>query len=198
MSKVKNIFGRVVLTVDEVKDLEERAFQRGKELGRSYAEYDLKDATKTIAEFEDRVEELDDENKRAAAKSAREIKNLKQEIKILESDREDVAKVYKEKLLVEDMQTRVGAQKEILDKQEKELTARETKLGTEEDKRYKEGYADGVADGVRKVNEITQKDRDNSMKVAMVAAASHTPIENMKEINRELRLTEGTQDSEGQ
>ena len=88
------------------------------------------------------------------------------------------------------------AKQEGLDRKEAKLKDRETRIGVEEDGEYKHGYADGVADGVRKISEITQKDRDGAMKIAMVAAASHTPVANIKEINSELQLTTGDTDKE--
>lgn len=98
------------------------------------------------------------------------------------------------KIEAEDLASALSKTKELQDKREKQLNERAEKIDSEEEANYVKGYADGIADGLRKVHEITEKDRDNLAKVAMVAAASHTDIATMKEINSEFRLTAGSTD----
>jgi chromosome segregation ATPase len=43
------------------------------------------------------------------------------------------------------------------------------------EKKYQAGYADGIADGLRKAHEITAEDRKAGMQIAALAAASHQP-----------------------
>jgi predicted RNase H-like nuclease (RuvC/YqgF family) len=121
----------------------------------------------------------------------RKQKTLSVTIEELEAERDDVRDVVKLKLEIENKQALLGSQKESLERQIAALKDREAKLDKAESHEYKKGYSDGVADGLRKISEITQKDRDNAMKIAMVSAASHTPTPNIKEINRELRLSAG-------
>lgn len=50
----------------------------------------------------------------------------------------------------------------------------EEKAETDGKAQYKNGYGDGVADGLRKAHEITAEDRRMAMQVAGLAAASHS------------------------
>lgn len=167
------IFKKYVLTsYQELSDLEEKTYQRA-----------LKSAKR---DFKNEIEALSDkiDAKKAEVKAlTKKNKELQTEVEVLNDDRDDVREVMKLKVEIDDKEAVLSAMKELQDKREAKLKDRENRLGTEEDKRYKEGYADGVADGVRKINEITAKDRENAMKVAMVAAASHSTPEVIKELN---------------
>ena len=114
------------------------------------------------------------------------------ELNVLRSTRQDSLTLMKSKIDTEDLVVKVNKIKELQDKREKELDKRTELVTSEEEKNYVKGYADGVSDGLHKIHEITEKDRDNMAKIAMVAAASYTSIDNMKEINNEFRLTEGS------
>ena len=147
-----------------------------------------KDA-KRIAELEKAVRNKDSK----IEKQQFELDQAREMIGVYEEERDDVRNVVKQSILNADKEAVLEAKKEALDAKAAQLREKESQINDQEEGSYKKGYADGVADGVRKINEITQKDRDGAMKVAMVAAASHTPVENMKEVNNALRITDGSQ-----
>lgn len=76
----------------------------------------------------------------------------------------------------------LSAREELLDAQEaqfsdfkKELKANKEEANELAEAKYKTGYSDGLADGLRKIYEITADDRKQAMQVAALAASSHTP-----------------------
>ena len=148
-------------------------------------------------DFKDELEMLGDklEKKNAEIKSlTKKNRDLATQVEVLEEDRDDAREVVTMKMKNDDMQALLEQTKELQDEREARLKDRESKLNSKEEGRYKEGYADGVADGVRKINEITAKDRENAMKVAMVAAASHSTPEVVKELTNVKSLGAGLED----
>lgn len=147
----------------------------------------------------DKVDKLEDTNSAQLTKIKsieRKNKELTAEVKALREDRDDVREIMNAKMEVEDARAFFDKREELLDNREVALDEREKRIDDKEEGRYKAGYADGVADGVRKINEITAQDRENAMKVAMVAAASHSTPEVIRELNDGAKsLTEGTSNS---
>lgn len=180
--------GKFVLTTREEK------FQEEVSLRNSIYKDAVKEAAK---EFKSEIEALGDklEAKKAEVKAlAKKNKDLTIQVEVLEEDRDDAREVVTMKMKNDDMQALLEQTKELQDEQAARLRDRESKLASKEEGRYKEGYADGVADGVRKINEITAKDRENAMKVAMVAAASHSTPEVVREITNVKSLGAGLED----
>lgn len=142
---------------------------------------------------------LEAEKDTAALREAKQtIKDLKEDLKrtktqvsVLEEEREEHREMYLLKLANEDVSRALDARRDSLRKDEKRIEEAEANLANAEEGNYKKGYADGVADGLRKVHEITAEDRENAMKIAMVSAASHTSTDNLKELNNVHKLTEG-------
>lgn len=95
-------------------------------------------------------------------------------IDVLEERIEDSRDLARKEIELRDNDAVLSAVKEGLDRREVNIAERLRAVEEEETDKYQEGYADGVADGLRKAHEITRKDREDAMKVAMVAAASHT------------------------
>lgn len=186
-----------ILTDNKVAQLERAAYKDGKEYCKALCDdtieaqkKELKRLRRAVEKHNALVEDLKEDHKA-------ETTRLLSRIRILEQERRDYSELVEEQLRVEDMQAVLQTRQDLLEQRENRVSERESLVEDTENGRYKEGYADGVADGIRKINEITQKDRDNAMKVAMVAASSHTPVANMREINSELRqLTASGQDSE--
>jgi hypothetical protein len=119
------------------------------------------------------------------------IERLEAKISALEEDRADMLKVEKQSLKNADTAAILEVKKKGLDRREKSLDERENKLADAEETKKMAAYADGLADGLRKAYEITEKDRENALKVAMVSAASHTSPEIMKELNSVHQITAG-------
>lgn len=146
-----------------------------------------------IRELEDELEEALAENKSLVKNQ----KNLQSEIDILNKERKNARKLTSKRIELEDREALLEANEESIERRIEFLNDRETKIGDKEEGQYKMGYADGVADGVRKINEVTAQDRENAMRVAMVAAASHSTPEVIRELNNGTKaLTEGTSDQE--
>lgn len=123
---------------------------------------------------------------------ANKIEKLDIKVDMLECERDDVHSVMRQKLDQEDTALVLDQKKKALDARESRLNERSDVIDSEEEANYVKGYADGIADGLRKVHEITAEDRNNLSKIAMVSAASHTSAETFKEINNDLRITEGS------
>lgn len=133
------------------------------------------------------------ENEREDTKEAleRTIKRLETKISVLEGERDDVREVEKQSLKNADTVAILNAKEKSLDRHEASLNKREEKLVDMEETKNMAAYADGLADGLRKAYEITEKDRENALKVAMVSAASHTSPETMRELNNDHQITTG-------
>lgn len=95
-------------------------------------------------------------------------------IDVLEERIEDSRDLARKEIELRDNEAVLSAVKKGLDKRESNIAERLRAVEEEETNKYQEGYADGVADGLRKAHEITEKDRENAIKVAMVAAGSHS------------------------
>ena len=156
---------------DERDEIYERAYEDGK------------------AEQAAEVEELQgtvDEQKATLKSKNRKIAEIETELEVLRKERKDAREIVTKRLANENVAEDLNAREELLKKREAKVAAREEAVKTEEDetdnKRYKEGYADGVADGVRKIGEITQEDRNNAMDVAKISAASHSQPETVKAV----------------
>lgn len=143
-----------------------------------------------------RVENLTNELERKEKAFQKTDKRLQEALEAIEEykDRQsEVRDLIKQKIENEDFETILDARKEAYDRRTEELNKREAALVDEEDKKSKASYADGLADGLRRAHEITQSDRDNAMKVAMMAAASHSTPEVVKELNNGNQLGAGTE-----
>lgn len=157
------------------RDERDEAYDSGYEDGKS--EY--------LAEVEE-LQETVDEQKVTIKSKNRKISELETEVEVLKKNQTDARKLVESRIENENTsselssrQSRIYKREEALDKREEELNARET---SEDDRRYKEGYADGVSDGVRKIGEITAADRKDAMDVAKISAASHTSSETVKAV----------------
>lgn len=180
----------------------------GKNLIVSEASYDKEMAHQYEKGFKsgertakNRVESLEtalERKTKAHTKLEKTIEELNEEIKVYQGERESVHKVVQQRLENEDIAAGLDVRQESLDRKTAKLKDREAELDQEEDRHYKSGYADGAADTARKISEITEKDRDNMAKVAMVSAASHTSPQIVREVmNGANQLTAGTSNQEG-
>lgn len=175
-----------LVKVDELNELLAKAREiKRNERDEAY-ESGYDDAT---AESEAQIEELEEtvtEQKATIKSKNRKIAELEIELEVANKTKADARKIVEDRLENENTatelsarQSRIYKREEALDKREEELNARET---SEDDKRYKEGYADGVSDGVRKIGEITAADRKDAMDVAKISAASHSNSETVKAV----------------
>lgn len=156
---------------ERVEELEKALTRKDKALGKLQTKYD------------DYIEFAEDK-----------FSNLETKIEVLEEKRDSVREVVKQTIENEDTAAVLEAKEEALNAREERLNDRESDLNDAEGRVQKGSYADGLADGLRKAHEITQEDRNNAMKIAMVSASSHTPVETMKELNNAHQLTTGSKD----
>ena len=189
--KIKNT---VIISESELNSKLSERYRDGVEAGTEKQKVQIKDLKKAVANRDDQIAELKENHELALKKKNREIERLEAEVDVYENDREEARELIKTTIKNEDQAAALEARKESLDAQAATLKDRESKLLDKEDRAQKAAYADGLADGLRKAHEITEKDRENAMKIAMVSAASHTPTDNLKELNNVHQLTAGGQD----
>lgn len=175
---MKFIKGYKLISQEELSKLETDAEVRGAKESKQR----IDELKRSIEKKNGEIDHLRQQQEDLCETAKRQIERLEAKIEVLEEERDNVREVVKKSMENEDLAAVLAAKKEGLDK-------REAKLADEEDAKSKASYADGLADGLRKAHEITQKDRENAMKVAMVSAASHTPAETMKELNNVHQLT---------
>lgn len=194
---MKQFKNTIIISREEQNDREDKAFNKGIKYGEKASKERIENLENALAKKDKALGKLQTQYDDYVESSDAQAKKYEAKIDVLESDRDDVREVVKKSMENEDTAAVLAAKEELIAKREETLAEREEALEDKEEKNYKSGYADGSADMARKINEITQKDRDNAMKVALVSASSHTPVENMKEINRNVKsLTTGTTDEE--
>lgn len=167
---------KLLKTAREVKqDERDEAYNRGYEDGKSEYASEVEELQETVEEQEATLK-----------KKNREISNLIAELEVLNKQKTEARDVVTKRLENEDKAAELNTRELKIYKKEEALDKREAKLveseGNTEDKNYKSGYADGVADGVRKISEITAADRKDAMDVAKISAASHTKSETVKAV----------------
>jgi len=118
------------------------------------------------------------------------LENAKAELDALKKTRADMRKIKKLELELEIQSDELEANQALLDSKQKRLDSRLKDLEKEDADQYKKGYADGVADGLRKVTELTEQDRNNMTKIAMVSAARGTDAAQIKGVTDVLQLSE--------
>lgn len=205
---MKTIGRYVTLTKEELDKKLKGAKDTGKKDGEKLSKVRIenlekglerkdKEHVKAVDDFTDKLDALKTASARKEQEYEENMKEMSTKISVLEEERDDTREVLQTKIKNADKEAVLTALKDTLDEKEARLKTREAKLGTEEDKRYKEGYADGVADGVRKISEITKDDRKQAMQIAMVAAASHSKPEVIKEALNVPQLPAGDEDKKG-
>lgn len=171
----------VILTQKELTERAKEQYDDGKETG-------MKSSKIRIEGLEAGIERKD----KSLQKVQIELAEAREAIEVHEEMRDKSRDLVMQRIKNDDAAALLDARKDTLDEREARVKDLESRLETKTDSAYKGAYADGAADMARKIGDITQADRDNAMKIAMVSAASHTNVDTMKEINSEYRLTEGT------
>lgn len=194
---MKTIRGYVILKESEYQGIRGELFRDGFKDGKEDAQDRIESLEKGLKKKNKELENCKEDMEQLEADMTKEILRLRETVEVYEEERDEAREVVKAQIENADTQSSLEALKDGLDAREAKLKDRAARLEEDEAGEYKKGYADGVADGVRKISEITQADRDGAMKVAMVAAASHSTPEVIKELSNGTKaLTEGTTDSE--
>lgn len=172
----KEELNKLLKTAREVKqDERDEAYNNGYEDGKSEYESELEESQETVTE-----------NKATIKAKNRKIAELEVELEVLNKQKKEARDVVVGRLANEEKATELSERQSVVYKREEKLDKREAELKelSEEtdNKQYKNGYADGVSDGVRKIGEITQEDRNNAMDVAKISAASHSQPETVKAV----------------
>lgn len=184
---MKLIKGYKLISQRELSKLEADAEARGAKESKQRIEELKRSIEKKNDEIDHLRHQQDDLNEAAERKAER----LEAKISVLEEERDDIREVEKQSLKNADTVALLNAREKSIDKRERLLNEREDKLADAEETKRMTAYADGLAGGLRKAHEITEKDRENALKVAMVSAASHTSPETMKELNGVHQITAG-------
>lgn len=183
-----------LLTNTEIDDLEAKYFKSGFKAGEKNSKERVEELEKALTRKDKAQAKLQEKYDEYVESAQNKVDNLEIKIEVLEEKRDSVREVVKQTIENEDTAAVLEAKEEALTKREERLNEREEDLNDKEGQVQKGSYADGLADGLRKAHEITQGDRDNAMKIAMVAASSHTPVGTMKELNDAHQLTTGSKD----
>lgn len=165
-----------LLTSKQLTRRAKEQYQDGYDTGFEEFAYEIEELKEKIELKNRKIKKLERDWENSIEDMNEMRERLQVEIDFLRKERTDALVVMKQ--ATENDRTIA-----LIDVAEKSLAKREKRLFDTEEGKYKEGYSDGVADGVRKINEITAVDRENMAKVAMVSAASHTSPEVMREIN---------------
>lgn len=135
-----------------------------------------------IKELEVKLEaQRDDHNKvlransRGMTKKDESIEVLQEQIKVMEALENNRVEQQVTKIELDARDTILDAREAQYDSFEEELKTAKTEAEKLGEERYKTGYSDGLADGLRKIHEITAEDRKQAMQIAALAASSHTP-----------------------
>ena len=140
-------------------DLKKESKETTKQLKADHAEK-VKQLKK---DYEARIERLEI----AAHKQEVQIEALSADKKALESLRKDEVSTKTTLLELEEREATLKTREENCKKAE-------ATQEIEDSKKYKSGYEDGVADGLRRGYELTSDDRQNMASIAALAAASHS------------------------
>lgn len=195
---MKLIKGYAILSQKELNEALREEYKRGKDYGERDSKSRVESLERGLARKDKEIEKLTETHEDQVDKLNRTVEKLEATVETYEADRDEAREVVKAQMEAEDMKVMLETKKEGLDRREAKLKDREARLGEEEEGEYKRGYTDGMADGVRKISEVTAQDRENAMKVAMVAAASHSTPEVVKELNSNVKsLTAWGSDQEG-
>jgi chromosome segregation ATPase len=182
---MKFIKGYKLISQEELSKLEADAEVRGAKESKQR----IDELKRSVEKKNGEIEYLRQQQEDLCETAKRETERLEAKISVLEEERDEVREIEKQSLKNADTVAILNAKEESLDKREKSLDKREEKLADAEETKKMAAYADGLADGLRKAHEITEKDRENALKVAMVSAASHTSPETMKELNNVHQIT---------
>lgn len=172
------------------KELDEKIADAEKRGGEN-SKQRIEELKRSVEKKNREIELLENEQEDAEELLERTVERLEAKISVLENERDDVRDVEKQSLKNADTVAILNAKEKSLDSREASLNKREEKLVDMEETKNMAAYADGLADGLRKAHEITEKDRENALKVAMVSAASHTSPETMRELNNDHQITTG-------
>lgn len=163
-----------------------------KELKKEIRNFDKKLEQKDL-DLAEKLEKRDYADRKVQRQRDEEIEGLEKDIDDLTNEKQET--VEKLEATIETLQQQVEAAQE-LKKRSIELDNRETVIEAQEvnaknfktklveakaegekvaEDRFRAGYADGLADGLRKAHEITAEDRRAGMQIAALAAASHQP-----------------------
>ena len=180
---MKLFAGQVLISQVELDKALKDAEVRGVEKGEKTSKNKIEELDKALARKE-----------KAFQKTHEELSEANEKLEVYEEERDNVRDVIKQQIHNDDKAAVNDARSETLDAREARIKDELAELEAKTSSVQKSAYADGLADGLRKAHEITATDRENAMKIAMVSAASHTPTENMKELNSVHQLTAGSSD----
>lgn len=136
---------------------------------------DKKEFNDHLEQLADNSAEVDRRHHRAMAKKDSYIDELEEGNKILQELETSRVQVVTDSIALEAREKMVAAREREHGKFATALKEVQNEAKEEIEAKYQVGYSDGLADGLRKIHEITAEDRKNSMQVAALAAASHTP-----------------------
>jgi chromosome segregation ATPase len=135
-----------------------------------------------IKTLKEKLEDQSDEHKklireinRSITKKDEENKNLREDVKVLKELENNRVEQQVTAIELEGKELLLDAREKQFKSFTEELKESKEAADALAEEKYKTGYSDGLADGLRKIHEITAEDRKQAMQVAALAASSHTP-----------------------
>lgn len=122
---------------------------------------------KELSTHKAKIEKLESRLESEQHVSEAKISDLEKErdyYKSLENDRD---KIEAEKRVIKVEKEDLAEDRKLYNHRTERLKKRETELGEEDNAQYKNGYSDGLADGLRKAHDITREDRKFLTMIAM-------------------------------
>lgn len=158
-----------------VRESELTEFKRKNASSSEYHKGVIEDYKKTIENLEEDKKTLTRQNRAQQRRNDEKVEVLNEQLEAYEALQTDRLQVEKDKIELDSRDEMLTAKEAAYESFAKELKKVKEEAKTVADAAAKEGYSDGLADGLRKIGEITAEDRKQAMQVAALAASSHTP-----------------------
>lgn len=136
----------------------------------------LKEHETKVRSFEDSIEDTARAHKKQVNKLSDERDILKEKVEVLEEVVEKTKDLRRRELAVEEQENLVAAKKDSMDTYKAEVKTLKEEAEEKAATEYKKGYADGISDGVREGLDGAKEANSNLANIAMMSAASHTPV----------------------
>jgi DNA repair exonuclease SbcCD ATPase subunit len=156
---------------EDVKSTKAKVKELKKTLDRKAEETEDKEHS-NAREVARQLQKKDDELERKEAV----IQKLTKAKEALEADQADSLDIDTRTLALEKKEKLFEAKEAAMDTLKAEFKKLKDESEAKAEEKYTAGYADGLSDGVRKGIDASAEDRKQANSVALMAAASHTPL----------------------
>ena len=134
-------------------------------------EEDLKESKRTHSKV---LRETKHSHSEEVTKINQQKRTLELKVESLEAENKALNGLRDDAVATKTLSLELEEREKTVKQKEDNVKVREDEAELEDSKKYKSGYEDGVADGLRKGYELTADDRQNMATIAALAAASHS------------------------